>query len=498
MTIELLDILGRDLGSWLVGATAWTAVLLAAALLADLALRRFVSPGARMLLFAVVFARLALPIDFASPLGLLPAVEHAAMVLPEVTAAASASAPQPAMSVEEVALPWGVAVLAAYALGVVVLGTAIIASHRRLRLCMRRAGRERALPGGAPVLEHRSAGPLALAGRVVIPTRLFEELDAHELQAVVRHERAHLRHRDPLLVGALAALCIVAWPVLPLWIAAHRIRFLIELRADATAVAGLDAAERNTYRKVLLRVAALRWAGPAFAPGLGPVSALEARLAALGGTGFGPVWLQLGAAAAIGGAFLCCSGHREPADTAEALATMPVDVVRTCRVPVVGAEHEPTDPALVEVSARLRAELAAAVDPQRILDEAQRLGLRRVGAEARLVYGRQLAAEGRYEEAEHALEEAAWHAAATKHDGIATVAAGELVTLGLTRADSDAFAWQRHYEAAHKRIGGAPLPHEERMLLALVAHHEATGNRDAIPPLQARLALVRDACLSDL
>ena len=120
------------------------------------------------------------------------------------------------------------------------------------------------------------------------------------------------------------------------------------------------------------------------------------------------------------------------------------------------------------------------------------LDLPRVRAEARLVHGQQLFAAGAFEHAEDELEEAAWEAAAHEHDGIATMASGELVTLLLAKGDAEqALAWHRHHIAARKRVGDAPLPNEERMLVALIAQRAATDPDDT---LQDRLTTVRHAC----
>lgn len=497
-----LDALGRELAAWLLAANVWTAVVLVAVLLADRLLRRVLSPTGRMLLFAIVFARLLVPMDFASPFGLAPAVETTSLVLPEVDTGPASFSTSPASTVGTEApreLAWGVAVLIAYAIGVLALGTAFAQAHRRLRRTLVEGGRERDVPGGPPVIEHRSAGPFALGGRVVIPRRLFRELAPHELHAVARHERAHLRHRDPVLVAALTALCVIAWPIVAVWIVAHRIRFLVELRADASAIAGLDAAGRDAYRRVVLRVASLGWRTPMHAAGFGPVASLEARLAALGGIPKGPLWLQLGTTTAIAAAVLCCAARGEPEESAAthaepANADPEPDIA--CAIPIRGLEHEPTDPALVRASAQLREQLArvdSSAAASRIVEEASRRRLPRVHAEARLVLGQHLAASGAREDAQRELAEAAWSAASSGHDGIAAAAAGELVTLHLASGTPDeALAWHRHHVAARRRVGDVPFPREEQMLVALIGHHESKGEPQ--PELQARLERVREAC----
>jgi hypothetical protein len=511
MSVELFDAWGRGLGAWVVETTVWTVLVLGGVLLLDRGVRRWLSPGGRMVLFALVFVRLVLPGDFSSSLGLLPAVETGALVLPDVYAAATeAAAARGTVSagseVARTGLPWGVSVLGVYAVGVLLLGSAIGLAHLRLRRRVRAGGKPRELPGGLTVLEHETAGPLAVGGEIVIPRRLFAELDPVQLRAVVDHERAHLRHRDPWIATGLATACVLAWPVLPVWVAARRIRFLMELRADAAAVTGSGTAG---YRRVMLRMAAMGWKTEALSPGFGPVAALEARLAALGSTGLGPVWLQLVATAGVGAIVLCCVGRGEPeaktvAAVAEAKQIKQIEPrAEACPVPLMGMDLEPTEPELVEASARLRAKLRTAGSHGRsaeavareVSDEAAALGLRRVRAEARFVLGQALAQRGAFEEAEEELEEAAWLGASMKHDGIAVIAAGELVTLGLrTGRREDALAWYRHHVAAYKRIrAGAPLPNEARMLEALIAHFEAIGETREVPELRKRLAVVRAA-----
>jgi hypothetical protein len=245
-------------------------------------------------------------------------------------------------------------------------------------------------------------------------------------------------------------------------------------------------------------VAALGWRTPMHAAGFGPVASLEARLAALGGIPRGPLWLQLGTTATIAAAVLCCSARGEPEESAPTQAEptrAEPDVA--CAIPIRGLEHEPTDPALVTASAQLRDELARAdssADASRIVEQASRLHLPRVHAEARLVLGQHLAASGAHDDAEEHLGEAAWLSASSGHDGIAAVATSKLVALLLATGDADsALAWHRHHVAARRRVAGdAPLPHEDRMLAALIAHHEARGEPQ--PELQARLARAREVC----
>lgn len=76
-------------------------------------------------------------------------------------------------------------------------------------------------------------------GRIVLTTAAVTALDEDELAAVIAHERAHLRERHHLVVGAASGLAR-AFPGVPLFAtAAVEIARLVELRAD-------DAAARHT------------------------------------------------------------------------------------------------------------------------------------------------------------------------------------------------------------------------------------------------------------
>jgi TonB family protein len=125
---------------------------------------------------------------------------------------------------------------------------------------------------------------------------------------VLRHERAHVRRGD-LLVGALIQLaCIAAWPVLPAWIAARRLRALMEVACDEEAVRGADGSARRRYGEVLLALAESALPRP-----LGPVlsfgSPLKGRLRALGARRRWPTAVQALVVAGAGALAFACAGE---------------------------------------------------------------------------------------------------------------------------------------------------------------------------------------------
>jgi len=143
-------------------------------------------------------------------------------------------------------------------------------------------------PAGAPcpVMQHDELGPMVVglvAPRIVLPRQLLAPGEERTLSCVVRHEAAHVRRRDPWLSLALELLAVVAWPVVPLWVATARVRQLVELACDEAALHGADANERRRYGHALLDMAG--WRSLAVAPlgagELGFGSTLRARIEAL-------------------------------------------------------------------------------------------------------------------------------------------------------------------------------------------------------------------------
>jgi hypothetical protein len=243
----MLDHLGHALASWVLPVNAWTGALLACALLADHALSRRVRAGVRLALYAPVAMRVALPLSWRVPLA------HAPAFLLAVDGGGAATA-----GGSSVSLPWYAVAGAAY----LVVAACLAARALRRRAALAGALRS-ALPLTGwnttwPVVRHPHLGPM-VAGlwrpRIVVPEGMLAEEREEALHCAMRHEVAHLRRRDHWLSAALDALVVLAWPVLPVWIAASRVRQLVELACDEDALAGADASERRRYGHVLLDLA---------------------------------------------------------------------------------------------------------------------------------------------------------------------------------------------------------------------------------------------------
>ena len=127
-------------------------------------------------------------------------------------------------------------------------------AHRRQLDLLRIAAREQ--PGPIPVLWLDHEQPLAYSAAgtppfIVASRGLAERLSDIELDAVLEHERAHIRGRHHMLVGLAEAL---AWalPFVPLARQAPAaIRVLAEMDADRRAATRHGA---ETVRRALLRI----------------------------------------------------------------------------------------------------------------------------------------------------------------------------------------------------------------------------------------------------
>jgi Zn-dependent protease with chaperone function len=133
----------------------------------------------------------------------------------------------------------------ALAVGIVVAGRLAYTGHRvgrRLRL-LRRRHRDLvdvliADDAGVRVFHHEAPMAYCLPGwhsRVVLSDSVIAALDAEEVQAVLAHERAHLRARHDLVLEAFTVL----YEAFPRWVSSRsalsEVRMLVEVLADRAA-----------------------------------------------------------------------------------------------------------------------------------------------------------------------------------------------------------------------------------------------------------------------
>lgn len=108
---------------------------------------------------------------------------------------------------------------------------------------------------GAFIVDHDVAAAYCLPGRrghVILTSAALARLRSEELQAVLAHEHAHLRHRHHLVLAASDALRR-AFPRIPLFSETHEeLSRLVEMHADDVAARG---SERLTIATALVRLA---------------------------------------------------------------------------------------------------------------------------------------------------------------------------------------------------------------------------------------------------
>ena len=155
------------------------------------------------------------------------------------------------------------AVLALELLGVLVLSGVRTARtrtrHRALLELVVRPGSSAPAADETLLLDHPAPVAFCIPGArplLVLSSGMVAELDGAQLDAVVAHERAHLREHHHLLL-----LPFVAWraalPVLPAADRAHdAVRVLVEMRADDVALTSLTGPEpRRTLAEAIVAAA---------------------------------------------------------------------------------------------------------------------------------------------------------------------------------------------------------------------------------------------------
>ncbi len=454
-----IEALGRRWLETLGTLNLWMLAAFVAVLLADRLLARRVSAGWRMAMYSVVFLRLFVAEGWSSPLALLPGE-----TIVVSTGTGSLVAAEPVAEVARSSVPvsapswsWGTVVLAVHLLGAALLLVRLVRAHRRLAAVLRGSVAE--LPEfGAKTALHPTAGPLAtgiLRPRVVLTPAVLA-LSKRQRDAVVRHEQAHLRHRDPLLQLLLSVSCALSWPVLAVWLAASRLRVLMELRADECATQPLDRVQTRAYGRLLLDLAS---GGGWRAPALGLVHGqLPARLRALGRRRRASVVTQALAVGLAAAPSIVLIARR--ADDAPERTNSFVAADGSCLLdrPVLRPDGE-------------------------VVDKADGFFQR---AEAAF-------AAGDLETASENMQEAQWYAASAGWDHRAAVAAMRMVEITAAAGEyQDALGWARHAEAAFKRIGHRRA--EIRFFHVVADLHATQGDVLAAAEAEAKAERIASLC----
>ena len=201
---------------------------------------RFVLPwGIPLKLPRPESAPLAAAADTVQELGELP-------LLPPAPAAPAAAAPLPWYAR---LTPWH-ALAAVWLVGVLVLAVRGGIGYLKLKRCVALACKTPdGCYGGACVPTPFTLG--FVRPRVYLP----DSLQGPARQAVLLHERTHIRRRDPLVKPLFYAVVCLHWFNPLAWLALRAFEHDMEAACDEAAVQGCTLAERSTYCESLLHFA---------------------------------------------------------------------------------------------------------------------------------------------------------------------------------------------------------------------------------------------------
>lgn len=249
--------LGHDLYNWSLATILETAILLALAVAADLLLAKRVRPAWRIALYLPIFLRLILPTSLALHVPIWVAPAHASTPVSTFVTAHASAAPV-AASVEPLQSTPSMratAFAAIYLLGAIFLAMRWFKDTRAIARTLRDAAPH---PTDPLVNIANSAGPMVvgvLTPRIIIPAWL---LSSNALPLILAHEHAHITRRDPALAAAMRLACMLACPIIPIWIASARVRSLMEQACDERALCANGPRQREvimTYADALIHVA---------------------------------------------------------------------------------------------------------------------------------------------------------------------------------------------------------------------------------------------------
>lgn len=172
------------------------------------------------------------------------------------------------------------------------------------------------LPGDVRLLQSDAvAAPIArglLRPTIVLPSGFFEEMPPRVVEAVLEHEFAHLRRRDPLVRALFLLVACLYWLDPIVWVSWRLLCRDQELACDESALRALGDGYRGTYATALLDAASIGMRGSVRASGFASsplgerVLAIARPVRRLRLTGLAIV-LAFGAVAAVGCAPLVSS-----------------------------------------------------------------------------------------------------------------------------------------------------------------------------------------------
>jgi len=240
------------IASWMASAIVFGALIAAAALAAEQALRALGRQG-RWPIVAGLVASVAWPAVaplFTSRVAIAAPVFIGANASPSRAVARQLALAAGGASRADLWLVSLWVVLSAFVFARIVVAALALRA-------VRRAARRSSLDG-VPVLVADEAGPAVLGfanADVVVPAWLAE-FDAPLRALVLRHEQEHQRARDPLVLWLAASMTVLAPWSLGVWALAARLRLAVELDCDARVLGtnGTTGAPVQLYGRLLLLV----------------------------------------------------------------------------------------------------------------------------------------------------------------------------------------------------------------------------------------------------
>lgn len=248
---------GESLLSWCLATNLSTLALLLIAAIADVALARRVQAAWRLCLYLPVLLRVIIPagasltLPVLTPMPIAQPVQTNRAISLSLTPDTRPAPPETSVSRSLPHAAFGVAYL-------VGLGLLLAKWTRHIRHV------SRVLKGSTPsnepgVFISPHAGPMVagvLHPKIIVPRWLIGE---QTLSLVMAHERAHVSRRDPVLALIMRLVCTFAWPIVPVWIVASRVRALMEQACDERALRTHGARRQEdimSYANALIDVAA--------------------------------------------------------------------------------------------------------------------------------------------------------------------------------------------------------------------------------------------------
>lgn len=306
-TIKFLNSWGGSFENWASSSLLQTAILLLALALVDLLARKRSRATVRYVIWMLMLLKLALPVDFSLPTGLVrletrtvvelmerPRTIAEPMMFDNLTAGEVAASTVAAVDRNDSkkvlatttmeTLTWRGALFGIWAIGFWAGGFVVVARSFALRRLVKRAetaseelkdalrasARSVGVAGKISVRITEEIQAPALAGLfrpvILLPPSVVAGLSAQELRAVLVHELSHVRRRDVLVNCAQAVLQIVHFFNPFVWLANARIRQLREEAVDEMALVSLGDAN-DVYPETLVHVARLAISPAKFFPG---------------------------------------------------------------------------------------------------------------------------------------------------------------------------------------------------------------------------------------